>query len=295
MHFEKKWSRRLTEEPAFFYSLTALIALVIFLEVLYIYASVDFWAMKFIDIINAIAQFATAGAFAFAVYQYTKSKKNERQAILVQECRDLISQMSAVANSFENSPEHGLERTSFFTEKMFSLSGSFNAILKELVEDTHKTIVRMRWQEMYFSDLRRAMEKWCLRSILADIGVDKNAYEILEQSYRYSLKKQPTTDFPASGDPFEKYHEAKFIVSNEDVQAALEKKKSIGNHFQFFERYFFTNSELNDHLYGYLNIIDVRARAPVLAVINETLDITLRSAILEQAKVDKAKQRSGRN
>ncbi|MGO4097226.1 hypothetical protein [Pseudomonas sp. TAF7] len=282
MHFEKKWSRRLTEEPAFFYALTAFITLVILLEILYIYTPAEFWAMKFIDIINAIAQFATAGAFAFAVFQYTKSKKNERQTILIQECRDLISQMRAVANSFENSPEHGLERTSFFTEKMYSLSGSFNAIFKELVEDTHKTIVRMRWQEMYFSDLRRAMEKWSLRSILSDIGVDKNTYDSLEQSYRQSLKQQATTDFPAATDPFEIYNEAKSITSNKDVQTALEKKKSIGSHFQFFEQDFFTNSELNDHLYGYLNIIDVRARAPVLAVINETLDITLRNIILEQ-------------
>jgi len=71
----KKWSRRLTEEPAFFYAMIALIVLAILLEVLYIYTSADFWAMKFIDIVNVIAQFATAGAFAFAVYQYTKSKK----------------------------------------------------------------------------------------------------------------------------------------------------------------------------------------------------------------------------
>lgn len=295
MHFEKKWSRRLTEEPAFFYAMIALIVLVILLELLYIYTSVDFWAMKFIDIINAIAQFATAGAFAFAVYQYTKSKKNERQVILVQECRDLISQMRDMANSFENSPEHGLERTSFFTEKMSSLSSSFNAIFKELTEDTHKAIVRMRWQEMYFSDLRRAMEKWCLQSILADMGVDKKSYEILEQSYQYSLKRQPKTDSLNSDDPFSKYRKEKFIVSDVHVQAALEKKRSIGSHFQFFERYFFTNSELNDHLYGYLNVIDVRVRAPVLAVLNETLDITLRDAILVQAKRDKAKKRSRRN
>ena len=251
--------------------------------------------MKFIDVINAIAQFATAGAFAFAVYQYTKSKKNERQATLVQECRDLVSQMSAVANSFENSPEHGLERTSFFTEKMFSLSGSFNAIFKELVEDTHKAIVRMRWQEMYFSDLRRAMEKWCLRSILVDMGVSEDLYVRLEAGYRYSLKRQPETDIPVSGDPLEKYKEVKFIISDESVQIALEKKKNIGDHFQFFERYFFNDSELNDHLYGYSNVIDVRVRAPVLAVINETLNITLRDAIVQQAEADKAKQRSGRN
>lgn len=273
----------------------ALIVLAILLEVLYIYTSADFWAMKFIDIVNVIAQFATAGAFAFAVYQYTKSKKNERQVILVQECRDLISQMRDMANSFESSPEHGLERTSFFTEKMYSLSGSFNAIFKELVEDTHKTIVRMRWQEMYFSDLRRAMEKWCLQSILADIGVDKKPYEILEQNYQRYLKQQPKTDFSDSDDPFKQYKKEKFIVSDIHVQAALEKKRSIGNHFQFFERHFFTNSELNDHLYGYLNIIDVRVRAPVLAVLNETLDITLRNVILKQAERDKAKQLSRRN
>ncbi|KPG92269.1 hypothetical protein [Pseudomonas sp. RIT-PI-r] len=288
MHFERKWSRRLTEEPAFFYTVAAFITSVIVLEVLYIYTSADFWAMKFIDIINAIAQFATAGAFAFAVFQYTKSKKNERQTILVQECRDLISQMSAVANSFESSPEHGLEQTSFFTEKMHSLSGSFNAIFKELVEDTHKTIVRMRWQEMYFSDFSRAMEKWSLRSILADIGVDKGLYDMLELSYRYSVKKNSTTDFIATSNPFKKYNEAKSIISNEYVRVTLENKKTIGDHFQFFERNFFTNSELNDHLYGYCNIIDVKARAPVLAVINETLAITLRDAILEQAKVEKA-------
>jgi len=122
---------------------------------------------------------------------------------------------------------------------MYSLSGSFNAIFKELVEDTHKTIVRMRWQEMYFSDLRRAMEKWCLQSILADIGVDKKPYEILEQNYQRYLKQQPKTDFSDSDDPFKQYKKEKFIVSDIHVQAALEKKRSIGNHFQFLNGIFY--------------------------------------------------------
>jgi hypothetical protein len=289
MHFEKKWNRRFTDQTALFGASIILLILIIIIEIMYIYASADFWTVKFIDIINAIAQLATAGAFALAVYQYTKSKKSERQAVLIQECRDLISQMSAVANSFELSTKHDLDRTSFFTEKMVSLGGSFNAIFKELVEDTHKTIVRMRWQEMYFSDLRRAMEKWSLRLILADIGFDDNAYETLEQSYRYSLRQQANPDFVIFNDPFEQHSELKFIVAQPQVQAVLEKKKSIGSHFQFFERQFFTNSELRDHLYGYLNIIDVRARAPALAVINETLDITLREILLAQAEQNQTK------
>ncbi|MGF6094752.1 hypothetical protein [Pseudomonas sp. 18175] len=295
MHFEKKWNRRFTDPSALLGALIIVLILIIIIEVMYIYASADFWTVKFIDIINAIAQLATAGAFALAVYQYTKSKKSERQAVLIQECRDLILQMCAVANSFEQSSEHDLDRTSFFTEKMVSLGGSFNAIFKELVEDTHKTIVRMRWQEMYFSDLRRAMEKWSLRLILTDIGLDNNAYEILEQSYRYSLKQREKTDFFISNDPFEQYNEVKFIVSQPQVQAVLERKRTIGSHFQFFERQFFTNSELRDHLYGYMNIIDVRARAPALAVINETLDATLRGILLAQAEQNQTKHQSGRN
>jgi hypothetical protein len=111
---------------------------------MYTYAPFEFWwPIKFIDIINAIAQIATAAAFFLAIHQYRKNKESERQKVLIEESRTLINKMKAEAETYSKTLPLTLKKSISFMDKMINHAGNFDAIFRELNEDIHKAIVRM--------------------------------------------------------------------------------------------------------------------------------------------------------
>lgn len=77
MFFEKKKSVKFSETEAFTNLFTLLPILIIAIVVLYVTNPFPkgFWDIKLIDIINAVAQIATAGAFLLALFQYKKKHR----------------------------------------------------------------------------------------------------------------------------------------------------------------------------------------------------------------------------
>ncbi|MBS7559411.1 hypothetical protein KHO49_13800 [Pseudomonas sp. RC4D1] len=282
MFFEKKNFKKLTDSPICADLVAVLTVLAILASALYVKDPfpADFWNMKLIDIINAIAQFATAGAFVFAVFQYRKSKESERQAVLIKECRYLIDSMCVTCGEFSGSKRQGLKETNKFTTKMSSLGSSFDEIFRELEEDTHKAIVRMHWQEMYFSNLHHAMEAWSLGDVFQDLGID------IAQSHLQKLTDLRDQRVRRADiiDLFAEYNSIKRILENDNLSSQLMKTAQITQDYLFFEMRFFLNDSLKDHLYGYLNIINARVRAPVLAALNEFFHQDLKEIMVKQAQ-----------
>ncbi|WP_268799035.1 hypothetical protein [Pseudomonas huanghezhanensis] len=279
MFFEKKKLKKFAESPALADLLMALTLLIILANMIYVAKpfSTDFWSIKLIDIINAIAQFATAGAFVFAVFQYRKNKESERQEVLIKECRDLVDRMCVICGDFSGNKRQGIKETTKFVTKMSSLGNSFDEIFKELEEDTHKAIIRMHWQEMYFSDLQHAMESWSLGDIFHDLGINAEQPDRLRlmQSRDQRIRRADITDL------FAEYKVVKHILQNKNISSQLMKTAQITQDYLFFELRFFLNSGLKDHLYGYLNIINAQVRAPALTALNEFFHQDLKDLMLK--------------
>jgi len=282
MFFEKNKPKKFTETEAFIDLLLLLTLSILALDILYIVNpfSAGFWDVKLIDIINAVAQFATSGAFIFAIFQYNKNKESERQLFLIEECRDLIERMCAVCNVYSGSDNHGLKQTSKFVAKMDGLGTNFNEIFGELTECTQKAIIRMRWQEMYFSDLRHAMEAWNIIDIIRDLGAPSEFINRVRLVYLRERKKSRSD----RTDLFAEYNTIKKILEHPKVKPALMSTADITSDFLFFEIKFFSNDSLIDHLYGYFNMIDARVRAPTLTALNEYFNEDLKNLWIEQKK-----------
>lgn len=265
MHYEKKGFNKASLNILFQNSIICVSIALIFILLLYIYAPFEFWwPIKFIDIINVIAQIATASAFFLAIYQYRKNKESERQKVLIEESRALVSKMKAEADTFSNIINPGLESSIMFMEKIVSQAGNFDAIFKVLNEDIHKAIVRMHWQDFYFVDLSKAVQHFNASINLEDFNVRPVTYlRALSQLNDARIKGQNPSPI------FNDYLKLQFVSCVEDVKNELKIDNEHHLKMYLFERCLFRDDALGDHLYGCLNRIDIRVRSPLIAVLNE--------------------------
>ncbi|MFM9379634.1 hypothetical protein [Pseudomonas sp. UV AK001] len=265
MHYEKKgFDRASLNKLAKKYSYLVFLMVAIILW-LYVHAPSEFWwPIKFIDVINVIAQIATALAFLFAVHQYRKNKESERQKVLVEESRALINKLKAEANAFCSLPVVTVKSSVNFMNLASGHAGNFDAIFKELNEDIHKAIVRMHWHDMYFVDMNRAMEHFNKTMSLGDFCVSQ---ETLSTATRQASILRSTGTEPLSG--FEDYLKLQYQADLPAVSKELKVDKEARIAMFVFEKLFFDNEALKDHLHGCMNKIDIRIRSPLLAVLNE--------------------------
>lgn len=245
---------------------TAIAALVIALiiELSYIYFPKEFWGpIKLIDVINAVAQFATAGAFYLGFHQYRKNKVSERQVVLINECKALIVKMQNCIGQIKVGEETSTSNLSSNMNQLSNIATDFNAIFETLTEDIHKAIVRMHWQGMYFNSFSPTMLQLDFGRILCECGVPPATYIRGLASAKKEINEERVQLFP-------QYVLMKKIMGTDYIKDLFKPKGRIQSPF-LFELYFFDNEGLKDHLYGCVNIIDIRAIAPVLAVIFEQL------------------------
>ncbi|WP_339492611.1 hypothetical protein [Pseudomonas rhizophila] len=265
MHYEKKEFNKLSLQTAIQNSMLFLSTILIAILLLYIHAPSEFWwPIKFIDIINVIAQIATAAAFFLAIHQYRKNKESERQKVLIEESRALINKMKTEAEAFSNIQHPNLESAINFMEKITSHAGNFDAIFKVLNEDIHKAIVRMHWQDMYFIELNKAVQYFNSSMSLVDFNVLPTTYlkALAQFSYAQLKGENPSPIFVD-------YLKLQFIANLESVKCELKIDNEHHLTIYLFEKCLFDNNDLNDHLFGCLNRIDIRVRSPLIAVINE--------------------------
>lgn len=269
MLYEKRKITRLIESKFFHSSVLLIGFMLIVVELLYFFAPASFWGpVKFIDLVNVLAQVATAAAFFFGVYQFVRNKNIERQAALVTECRGLVAAMENTSNNYLESD--GSYRSTFvFVDAIGSQSGNFNLIFRELEEDVHKAIVRMHWQNMFFGKFTHAMQMWDFANILEGLGVSGEDYLAALVKYRSREHQSQSIEM------FAEYEKIKFVV--DASIGASHKKIDDDNRLALFglQVNVFESEEIENILHGTVNVIDSRVRAPIMLALNEKYNSNL--------------------
>ncbi|WP_438404017.1 hypothetical protein, partial [Aeromonas veronii] len=117
------------------------------------------YKITFLDIINGIAQIATALAFGLALLQYRKSVTQQRQLIIAAEARVQIDKMVVVIENIKVGNDSNLINLDQSMTQLSNIANNFDELYSAMKEDIHKAIVRMQWQDMHFNYLRRAFNE----------------------------------------------------------------------------------------------------------------------------------------
>lgn len=247
-----------------------LLACVLIVELFYLYVdfSKEFWGVKFVDVVNIIAQFATAGAFYLGFHQYHRNKKVERQAVIVSECKNLILKMVAVSKEFRVGEETSFSNIKYCCEKLGSLGADFDILFTAVDEGIQKAIVRMHWQEMYFNELQHVMQNLELGPALNVFGDARSYYLIVLHEAHKKADDEKVLDM------FRKYFISKEILSNYVESGLVRFKFEFPDLYMFF-LFYFESENTDDYMYGSISRLDARARAPVIAAIKDAYKIDI--------------------
>lgn len=216
--------------------------------------------IKITDVFNTIAQVATAFAFFFAVYQYRKNGEKERQIIIANEARLLIDRMSHESDKLASNTKFTDREVNEFISIMSSFGCDFKTLYDELTDDLHKAMVRMRWQDMHYNHLSRALNSLTIDLLFDNLNLDKkhDSYSFFNARFDDSSESEPEV--------LREYMYTKNIFNN--MSAAKELINSFTNLY-LFEQYYFDHEGTNDLMYGLLSRLDFRVSAPLLSVIKE--------------------------
>lgn len=244
----------------FAYGYIALIFIIFFSFALCTIASLTGDRIKGIDILNSLAQIATASAFIFAVYQYRKNGEKERQIIIASEAKDLAKRMAHVADEASKNNEYTIEDINSFVSLMSNLGVDFMSLYEELTDDIHKAMVRMRWQDMHYNHLSKALSSFKVDSLFENLNLEKDfkGYSFYNSRFSPAVTSQPKA--------LQEYFFTKKALSEMSIGEEIVSKF---NDLFLFEVYFFDNKTTNDLMYGLLSRLDLRSTAPLLAVIRE--------------------------
>lgn len=238
-------------------------AVIVFLYFLYAFVStveIVGDSAKVIDIINSVAQIATAGAFLLAFYQYKKNSIKERQIQVSTEAKNLTVKMAHLSDELKIGDDTRIKSINLFVAKMTNLGADFHALYNDLDDDIYKAMVRMHWQDMYFNHLSFALKGLDIVALLKA----ENFHEI---GFDYNLVK--ANEMVKDDSIIECYHDYAYIknvISLNSTSLSLIDKL---NCLDMFKTYYLDDSFLNDILYGVMSKIDIRYAAPLFAVVNE--------------------------
>lgn len=239
------------------YGAMAIVAFVYFLVAFHAFSEIMGSSAKGSEVINSIAQIATAGAFLLAVHQYRKNSVKERQEKISSEATNTIESMVNLINYNTQEPILNVKSLNIFLSKMENMGTDFDALYGSLEDDIYKAMVRMHWQNMFFN---------YLRPLLVDLNSQAIIYSECDNGEDLSLKFIEARD---------KYKENSFnnnylILKHVMIDANFGHNLDIKiNDFHLFKTYYLDDKCLNDVLYGLLSQIDVRAVCPFLAVLEE--------------------------
>lgn len=261
MLYEKKKQR-----PKEFIPLMCIeIVLVVFLvwEIFHYYidTSKAFWEIKFVDVANIVAQIATAGAFGLGFYQYYRSKKIDRQLVLVAECKAIIVGMVSVIKNFDVGSETNMKNIKSCCIKLGSLGSDFNELFIGLDESVNKGVVRMHWQNMYFNELLNVMEQLSLSAVTDKLNVRPENYIFALSQAKVRIGQERVVE------SMEKYFTHLYVLESGLMSGV--RKSFKASDFSLFALYFFEGEYTEDYMYGSLSRLDIRTRAPLIAAIKE--------------------------
>ncbi|WP_027694919.1 hypothetical protein [Vibrio litoralis] len=213
-----------------------------------------------LDLINGIAQIATASAFVLAYVQFRKNRIQQRQVIIATEATSQLEKMISVINEMELGEKTDLKSLNKSISLLSNLATNFDELFKAMSEDIQKAIVRMQWQDMYFNYLSHALR-----------GIDPVVILKKEASIDEAVLENAVTEAKRESEEnnilpvFKEYVFTEKLLSHPDIKP----KYSLGGKIDtldMFVSHYLNDHNLNDLMYGLLSRIDIRAHAPLLAV-----------------------------
>lgn len=211
-----------------------------------------------LDLINGLAAIATASAFVLGLLQYRKNIIQQRQQIVAAEAKTIIERMINTISNIKTGSETCLENLDKSLTDLSNIAISFFEIYKSLDEDIERAIVRMRWQEMYYSHLAPALKDLDLiELLLKDPKIDKKELSQHINKYIDNATKNKTLPFLKDFYMYEDILNSPQL-SNYNLKDKLQSLDS-------FVIYFMNKLIINDLMYGICNQIDIRVHAPLLA------------------------------
>ena len=235
------------------------IAVIVFVYFLYMYVSlVEILgnAGKVSDVINSIAQIATALAFLLAVHQYRKNSKKERQEQISTEAKSIICTMVELSDELHANQILSVDKINTFLRKMENVGTDFDVLYGALDDDIYKAMVRMHWQNMYFNHLSPTLTSLDIKQLLLTPRYDQSVVESM-----FVLAKKDFDD----QDVYFEYKVLKRVLTQSNLQHGLHEKI---NDYSGFITCFLDDNHLNDVLYGVINRIEVKIAFPFLAVLD---------------------------
>ena len=222
--------------------------------------SVDKKNFSMLDLINGFAQIATACAFLLALWQFKKVNEQHRQTELFNEAKNQIAKMSDVIKGVKIGDDTNLENLNASMTLLCNLETNFNVVFEAMIEDIQKAIVRMYWQDMYMNSLRFVLINLDIKPIVRSL----NVIDASELDYIFNMAHK-LSDVEDVSPAFKKFIYIRFVVEDEKVKSVLGLQGKFDS-LDLFVYFFLNNSNLNNHMYGLMNVIDIRVIAPLLAL-----------------------------
>lgn len=215
--------------------------------------------ITFLDLINGIAQIATASAFVLAYVQFRKNRIQQRQMIIATEAKSQLEKMISVIDEMELGEETNLRALNKSISLLSNLATNFDELFKAMSEDIQKAIVRMQWQDMYFNYLSHALRDIDPVAILKkEASIDES---VLQNAVNWAIKESEAYNMPV----IKEYVFTEKLLSHPDIKSKYSLSGKIDS-LDMFVSHYLNGHNLNDLLYGLLSRIDIKANAPVLAV-----------------------------
>lgn len=216
--------------------------------------------ITFLDLINGIAQIATALAFILAFIQYRKNIIQQCQLNIASEAKSQLEKMIEVISKIKVGEETCLDNLNKSITLLSNLATNFDELFKAMSEDIQKAIVRMQWQDMYLNYLRHTLCEINLVAIL------RNEQSITKENLDAAIAEATIKVEKNSIRPeFKSYIFAKELIHSEKISPFFSLKEKISS-IDPFTFHFLNNHNLHELLYGTMNIIDIKVCAPLLAL-----------------------------
>jgi len=219
-------------------------------------------ATSLLDLISGAAQIATASAFLLAFVQYRKNSNVHRQQIIAGQASFQINRMAEIAGQIQVGDNTSLENLNKSITLLSNIAVGFEELFKSMEEGIEKAIVRVQWQDMYFNELAFALKGLDLIAILSQQeNVDFTDIWFATQS------SGDECSLTEADRLLQKYFNYKSVLSDPVISQVFTLKGKIES-LDTFVMYFMNDSRLGDLLYGLRSRVDIRVRAPLLAVAN---------------------------
>lgn len=213
--------------------------------------------ITFLDLINGIAQIATALAFLLAYVQFRKNRIQQRQMIIAIEAKSQLEKIISIINEMEVGEKTNLKSLNKSFSLLTNLAINFDELFKAMSEDIQKAIVRMQWQDMYFNYLSHALKN------IDPVVILKNEVSIDEAVLKAEATKESEKNsiIPV----FKDYVFTEKLLNHPNIKSKYSICEKIDS-LDMFVAHYLNEHNLNDLLYGLLSRIDIKAHAPLFAV-----------------------------